>query len=70
MAHNAYRNIPRETRRAINKSAAYKNDTAIDTQKIEAEKQAQGAFQRALNRGESREEAGKCFDAAFEAHML
>lgn len=66
---NAYRSIPRETRRLILKSAAYKADSKIDARKIEAEAQAQGSFQRALNRGWTREEALQCFNDAYEAHM-
>lgn len=63
-----YQDIPRETRRAILKSAAYKADNAQDTQKIEAEAQANGAMQRALNRGWSRKEALQCYADAYEAH--
>jgi hypothetical protein len=45
------------------------NEIRIEAQKRIAEEQAQGAYQRALNRGWSVEEATQCWHDAFETWM-
>ncbi len=50
-------------------NSAANTDNQIEARKMNAEEQAQGAFQRALNRGWSQEEAAKCYDEAFETWM-
>lgn len=50
-------------------AAQLKTDNEIDARKARAEEQAQGAMQRALNRGWSQDEALRCFDEAYETWM-
>jgi hypothetical protein len=52
---------------SYNALAAHEN--ALEAKKAQAEEQAQGAFQRALNRGWSTKKAQKCFDECFETWM-
>lgn len=50
-------------------TAQLKADNELDARKARAEEQAQGAYQRALNRGWSQKEALRCFDECFETWM-
>ncbi len=45
------------------------NENAIEARKMQAEEQANGAYQRALNRGWSKKQADKCWHEAFETWM-